>query len=187
MVYPRGFDYTTFPAGVVTRLADDIWRMSALPNPKRLTEELESFRSLMEGFERQAETLIAHMFPAIRIEEMRNWPIAKLLDYAVRAEWLANVLYGLPVRFDLLNDTADTDSKKIDPNALREQGIDPMLLLDPADLRPKMMPDMLITGPGSWRVYSSTNAAKQQEQTEQMSSVDAAKEGREPHLNPEQI
>lgn len=156
VLYPEDIDYTTLPGGVVTRLADDIWRQSAMPSTDRLVSTMEALRQQMESFERQAECAIAVAFPGIRIEEMMHWPIVKLLDYAVRAEWVLNRIHGLPVRFTRLD--AGKEEKQPTPAELRKKGIDPMLTLDPAKLRPKMTHDLFIVGTSGWRLYNCSPA-----------------------------
>lgn len=171
MLYPEDIDYETMPGGITTRLADDIWRMSAMPKEEKLVAQLDAYRSLMSSFERQAECVIAAVFPMIRIEEMRDWPMQKLFDYAVRAEWILNNLHMVPVRFDKMQNTEDKDNNT-DPNKLRSLGIDPMAALNPAKLRPQFLPDRVIAGVSSWRMPISIPLSDKNQ---------AEKE--EPHLN----
>lgn len=150
VLYPEGIDYNTMPGGVTTRLADDIWRMSAMPSRDKLVSQLDSYRSLMSSFERQAECVIAAVFPAIRIEEMREWPLQKLLDYAVRAEWILNNLHMVPVRFDKITE-GEEENQNASPEKLRSLGIDPMMTLDASKLRPQFLPERLFAGVSAWK------------------------------------
>jgi len=110
----------------------------------------------MSSFERQAECLIATAFPQVRFEEMTDWPLPKLIDYAVRAEWVLNNIHHLPVQFACTDRSEDKKGKqKPNPADLRKRGIDPMRLLDPSTLKPKMIHDLLIVGVGGWRVYQT--------------------------------
>lgn len=153
VLFPQDVDYQSLPGGVATRLADDIWRQSAAPSTERLTSLLGQFRQLMENFERQAECTIATAFPQFRFEEMANWPYIKLIDYVARAEWALNHIHKLPVQFARL-DAEKNNETKPDPAKLRAKGIDPMMLLDPARLRPNMVHDLFIVGTSGWRAYN---------------------------------
>jgi len=122
----------------------------------------------MQNIERQAECAIAVAFPGIRIEEMRNWPYVKLIDYMARAEWAYNNIHMIPVRFDHLDEgRGGVEPGKVDPAALRKKGIDPMLTINPASLRPPYLEYPLISGTRDWRNFSLASSKKTENQAQE--------------------
>lgn len=172
VLYPENVNFGTLPGGVVTKLADDIWAISAMPNAIRLTQMLDWYRQQMGDFVRQAECTIAAVFPQIDFDEMARWPFVKLIDHAVRAEWVLNQIHKLPVRFERL-DAQKAPEQTPAPEKLRKKGLDPMLFLDPEKLRPKMVHDVFIAGTAAWRTYGCVS------QTPDKPSSGAAQKGAE--------
>lgn len=153
VLHPEGIDFTSLPGGTVTMLSDAIWYISAAPSMERLEAMLNKGRAAMQSVERQAECTIAVVFPGTRIEEMRDWPYVKLIDYMARAEWALNNIHMLPLRFGQV-DESGKPAIKPDPGELRKQGIDPMQLINPASLRPQYMDIPVIGGTRDWRHFS---------------------------------
>lgn len=150
---PYELDFNTMPAGVVKFVGSEIWQRSAPPDTEELLKIIEGLRQGMSSFEAQAENIICAVFPSIMLEETRKWPYSKLIEYAVRAEWILRNIHGLPVE---LGRTSKQPVEKVEPGELRKQGIDPMSTLTPAQLRPKPMPDRIIVGSGGWRLYNTS-------------------------------
>lgn len=166
VVWPEGIDFSKGQAGVPGALAPIIIDESGYGDPNRIYETFEEYRADMEHFEYQAEATIAAAFPQITFAEMEDWTIDQLLWHAVRAEWVLKNVHGRPVEFRLRPEEEKTSSESTPAEMaqqLREQGIDPMMLVDPSTLREPYL-TLPVIGGTDWQNEVNWNGIREQVQ-----------------------
>lgn len=90
VLYPEDYDFSDpISAGIPETLFEEIKQYSGFTNHEMIKGIAAEYRELNQtDFDHQMENIIMMAFPSIRLEEMRNWSIYKLVDYFARAEWV---------------------------------------------------------------------------------------------------
>lgn len=158
VVWPEGIDFQKGKAGAPEILAAEIKEASGYGSPERVYHAMDFYREQMQHFEFQAEAAIAAVFPQITFAEMENWTVDQLMWHAVRAEWAIRMVYGRQVEFRIRPEEEEaTTGEQSKPDRIeeakqmREQGIDPILTVDPKTLRPPFVSFPLIGGTTLWQ------------------------------------
>jgi len=171
-------DYKRGLAGIPGVLAPLIAETSGFMDERQLLDSLEFHRGSMSQFENQAETYIKVAFPQYTFEEMADWTVDKLTNILARAEWaLTNVARAgngspAPVFEAQQSQQANTQRpsttsskeqfKKAVAN-IREQGMDPMIVLSPQIIsKPAYIIPPLIGGTSQWRNEVILDAIRKQ-------------------------
>lgn len=167
VVWPEGIDFRQWKAGAPGILAAEIKEASGFGSPDRIYQAMEIYREQMKQFEFQAEAAIAAAFPQITFEQMENWNVDELLWHTVRAEWVIQRIHGRQVEFRAMTEEEGEDQpqevdKLEEARQMREQGIDPILSVDPKTLRPPFDPFPLIGGTVLWQNEELIDLVRQQ-------------------------
>lgn len=96
LIYPRHLDYDECHAGVPVVLANEILTHSGFVD-ETSAAILAEHRAEMQNLETQMEAIIHKAFPSISLEEIESWDVPKTLKYYSRAEWILEILEGIPI------------------------------------------------------------------------------------------
>lgn len=89
-LYPSEYNFENPNyAGIPESLFKTIKEYSGFTNHEMIKDIASTYRDMNENdFDHQMENIIMTAFPSIRLEEMQEWSIYKLIDYFARAEWV---------------------------------------------------------------------------------------------------
>ncbi|QHW35658.1 hypothetical protein GZH47_32690 (plasmid) [Paenibacillus rhizovicinus] len=96
MLEPADFDFGHGRAGFAETLCDLILDASGL-HMGQAQQILNEFREEMMVFDNQVDCLIKEAFPEYKIEDIGNWTVPKTMWHAARAEYVLQVLRGIPI------------------------------------------------------------------------------------------
>lgn len=144
VLYPEDYDFSVRGrAGLAKTLAVEIVETSGFGHPDQQIQMLNYFRSDMQNFDSQAETVIQLVFPNISEDEMQDWTQEKLMRRLARAEWVMKEIWQMPFEF-AKRDEVDPNAPPPEPpsimevaQSIRDQGGDPMFVLKDQIMSPR--------------------------------------------------
>lgn len=150
-------DFAEMPAGYAKTLAPIIVEESGYGGNQLVQQLLERSRQMLEQLEPQAEATIRAAFPSITFEEMANWSGSEFIFRLAQAEWVLKNIYQLPVSFD-----KQPEPEPLTPEQMRENGIDPMTMVDPHAFRPPFIERPVVGGVRQWKEETVYDAVQRQ-------------------------
>lgn len=87
---PEDYNFSNpINAGTPEALKQKIVEISGFHDGEGIKETLDVYRNQNENnFDHKMQNIIMAAFPSVRLEEMRDWSIYKMLDYYARAEFV---------------------------------------------------------------------------------------------------
>ena len=95
VLYPEDFNFSNPPyAGIPETLKNNIVKKSGFLNDKFVKAYVEQYMSMNEKDKtRQIENVIMFAFPDLRLSEINDWDMYKILDHYTRAKWIIENIY----------------------------------------------------------------------------------------------
>jgi hypothetical protein len=105
-IYPVDYDFNDCPAGIPSKLCDDIVEKSCL-DPESMIYLLHMNRQEAEQLGSEMVCVIAEAFPSYTIDEIESWNNFKFMKIYAQAEWILKNIRGVEFQLDIIDYLAE--------------------------------------------------------------------------------
>ena len=99
VIAPTNFEVGTAKAGIITALANEIILKSGFEqSPDELSSQINAYKSEMLEPINQMMCYIKEAFPDVTMEELDDMPLAKIIWYFSRADFILRVIKNIPIQ-----------------------------------------------------------------------------------------